>query len=131
MAHEVAHLYLVDSIGRRAWSKLPHWKQEGVPEYIANIGLIRGDSTTSLPHRIGILLEDGYWSGPRSWDRIHYEAGLLVEFLLDVRGVEFRDVIADSVTREITYEAMADWYRGLMAHGQPSGPNGRPSHPKE
>jgi hypothetical protein len=110
MAHEVAHLFMADSIGRKAWRGLPHWKQEGFPEYVANIGLVREDPEASLPARIGILLDDMQWLGPRSWDRIHYEAGLLVEYLLEVEGLEFRAALADSITREATYTSMIDWW---------------------
>jgi len=50
--------------------------------------------------------------GPRSWDRIHFEAGLLMEFLLDVRGYDLMTVLPDSVTREDTYAVMLEWHRG-------------------
>lgn len=110
MAHEVAHLFMIDSIGRSSWTALPQWKQEGYPEYIANIGLIRQDPTAGLSHRIEILLDDARWPGPRSWDRIHYEAGLMVEFLLDVQGADLRSLISDQVTRDDTYSAMMEWY---------------------
>ncbi len=112
MAHEVAHQYMIDSIGRSAWIALPHWKQEGFPEYISNIGLIREDTASSLPSRIEILLDDDLWLGPRSWDRIHYEAGLMMEFQLEVQGMDLRSVLADSVTREDTHTAMLEWFRG-------------------
>ena len=112
MAHEVAHLYMVDSIGRSTWTSLPQWKREGFPEYVANIGLIREDDAETLTHRIEILRDDGQWSGPRSWDRIHYEVGLMMEFLLDVRGYDLGTVIPDSITREDTYAAMLEWHRG-------------------
>ena len=111
MAHEIAHLYMVDSIGRTNWVKLPKWKQEGFPEYVANIGLIRGDSAASFPRRVEVLLDDGQWSSPRSWDRIHYEAGLMMEFLLDVRGYTLEAILADSITREDAYAAMMEWSR--------------------
>jgi len=109
MAHEIAHLYMVDSIGRSTWVSLPRWKQEGFPEYVANIGLIRGDSGASLLRRVETFLDEGQWSSPRSWDRIHYEAGLLMEFLLDVRGLTLGTIVADSITRENTYTAMMEW----------------------
>ena len=114
MAHEIAHLIMVDSIGRSTWVGLPQWKREGYPEYIANIGLIREDSTASLPSRIEILLDDDSWLGPRSWDRIHYEAGLMVEFLLEVQGMALEDLLADSVTREGTRSAMLEWGRSTV-----------------
>jgi hypothetical protein len=113
VAHEIAHIILIDSIGRKEWLGLPHWKQEGLPEYIANIGLIRADTAASLQRRIEILLDDAEWSGPRSWDRIHYEAGLMVEFLLDVKEVGFRAILDEAVTREETYSEMVDWLERL------------------
>jgi len=133
MAHEIAHLYMVDSIGRSIWASLPQWKREGFPEYVANIGLIRSDATASLPRRIDILLDDGQWLGPRSWDRIHYEAGLLTEFLLDVRGYDLQAVIPDSITHADTHAAMLGWYRqemGSNGHEEP-GPSIREPHVPE
>jgi hypothetical protein len=112
MAHEAAHLIMVDSIGRARWMALPRWKQEGFPEYVANIGLIREDSAASLTQRIQVLLDDGRWLGPRSWDRVHFEAGLLMEFLLDVQGYDLMAVLPDSVTHEDTYAVMLEWHRG-------------------
>jgi hypothetical protein len=109
MAHEIAHLIMVDSIGRSAWKVLPQWKQEGYPEYIANIGLIRADTTASLPRRIETLLDDDQWIGPRSWDRVHYEAGLLMEFLLDIQGMDLGSALAETITREEAYGAMLGW----------------------
>jgi hypothetical protein len=120
MAHEVAHLFMVDSIGRSTWKSLPQWKQEGYPEYIANIGLIRADSSAALPRRIDILLDDEQWLGPRSWDRIHYQAALMVEFLLDVQEYDLRAIVSDSTTEESTFQAMMQWYRGAE-RGDPGG----------
>jgi hypothetical protein len=111
IAHEVGHQLVVDRIGRRS---LPQWKREGLAEYVANIGLIRADGTADLVTRLKILDDDRAWSSAlrstgRGWDRIHYEAGLLVEFLIDVRGDAFADVAADSVTRESTRKALRAW----------------------
>jgi len=117
MAHEIAHLIMVDSIGRSTWTSLPQWKREGYPEYISNIGLIREDSTASLPSRIEVLLADDLWLGPRSWDRIHYEAGLMMEFLLDVRGYDLRTVVSDSITYDDTHAAMLGWAENTSGSG--------------
>lgn len=111
IAHEVGHQVVVSSIGRRA---LPQWKREGLAEYIANIGLIRGDSSAGLVSRLGTLDDDLAWISARGWagkgwDRVHYEAGLLVEFLIDERGYTFADVAADSVTREGARAALRSW----------------------
>ncbi|PKK83240.1 MAG: hypothetical protein CVT49_09545 [candidate division Zixibacteria bacterium HGW-Zixibacteria-1] len=111
IVHEVGHLIITGQIGRGTWKQLPHWKQEGFPEYIANISLIRGDSTASLPDRVAILNDDSIWGWKRGWDRIHYEAGLLVEFLLDVKGYTVEDIVADSVTSETTLTELLEWCR--------------------
>ncbi len=113
-AHEIGHQYVADRIGSGRWRELPHWKREGLPEYIANIGDIRADPSLSLVSRIGVLEDDTSWTktpvGRRpGWDRVHYEAGLLVEFLLDVQGVSPEELISDRVTRNDTYSAMISW----------------------
>ena len=113
-AHEIGHQYIADRIGARRWRALPHWKQEGLPEYIANIGDIRADPSLSLVSRIGILGDDTRWTARPparrpGWDRVHYEAGLLVEFLLDVQGLSLEEIVSDRVTRDDTYSAMLSW----------------------
>jgi hypothetical protein len=111
-AHEIGHQYSYRLLGRR---KLPHWKQEGLPEYIANTGLARQDSLATLERRIDILTDDSQWwdtppgRGP-GWARIHYEAWLLMEYLFEVEGRTLEDIIADSVTKEGTTAAMMKWY---------------------
>ena len=115
-AHEIGHQYVVDRIGAGRWRRLPHWKQEGLPEYIANAGVVRDDPSLSLVARVEILEDATLWSarpeGRRAgWDRLHYEAGLLVEFLLEVRGMSLEELIADRVTRSDARDAMFSWAR--------------------
>lgn len=111
IAHEVGHQIVVNSIGRRA---LPQWKREGLAEFVANIGLIREDSTEDLVSRLGVFDDDQAWTSSRElarqgWDRVHYESGLLVEFLIEVRGHTLAEVAADSVTKESTRVALRLW----------------------
>jgi len=113
-AHEIGHQVVADRIGSRRWRALPHWKQEGLPEYIANIGPIRAEPTMSLAARIRILNDDARWTaqppGRRpGWDRVHYEAGLLVEFLLDVQGLSLEELVSDRVTQRDARAAMMSW----------------------
>lgn len=109
IAHEIAHHYIVDRIGRKAWLDLPHWKQEGLPEYIANIAAIRTGQQADLVDRYRILTTDSVWHYQRGWDRIHYEAEILVEFLLDRRGYTLDDLTADSVTAQQTMRDLLVW----------------------
>ena len=109
IAHEVAHHYLIGEIGRAEWMNYPHWKQEGIPEYLANIGAIRSDSSASLTTRIGILTNDFIWDGRYDWNRIHYEAGLLVEYLKEIEGYSLKQIVADSISHDTVYDAMIAW----------------------
>jgi hypothetical protein len=111
-AHEIGHQYSYELLGRR---KLPQWKQEGLPEYIANIGLLREDSLGTLDRRIGIVIDDSRWwdtpPGRRpGWARMYYEAGVLVEYLFEVEGRTLEDIMADSITKDATDAAMMKWY---------------------
>lgn len=114
IAHEIGHQYMIDLFGRRMWQQLPHWKQEGFPEYIANIAVIREDSLATLSQRVGVLNSDRAWRAfnsrnNRPWDRIHYEAELLVEFLLNVQRYTIDEIVEDSITRDETLAAMTAW----------------------
>lgn len=111
IAHEIAHQYISDRIGRSRWQALPHWRREGLPEYIANIGAIRQDSAASLPTRYAILVDDSHWDGSRTrdWSRIHYEAELLVEYLLDVEGLSLEEILPDSVTSDDVMGRLTSW----------------------
>jgi len=109
IAHEIGHHYMIDRIGRDTWIELPQWKQEGFPEYVANIALIRSDDVATLPHRIDLLADGRNWGWQRRWDRTHFEAALMVEFLLDVHGYTLDDIVSGSVTRDGTYAAMVEW----------------------
>jgi hypothetical protein len=109
IAHELAHLGLTDLIGRGQWRELPQWKQEGIPEYVANIVPVRGDSGADLTDRVGILLDDTNWSSLRGRDRTHYRAGLLVEFLIEIRGRSLSDILVDDVTERETLADLLSW----------------------
>lgn len=109
IVHEITHDYLADIIGRSTWKKLPLWKQEGYCEYVANITAIRDDSLESPAGRIGILHDDSIWGRHYGHDRRHYEAELLWEYLLDIKGYSIPDIVSDTVTREDVLREMTEW----------------------
>lgn len=116
IAHEVAHQHVIDHIGRGTWKRLPHWKQEGIPEYIANIGPVT-ENGPPLAERVAILLDDRQWQATRGidgawgWDRIHYEAGLMVEYLIRQEGCTLDDIAADRIAAEDVRHRMIAWSR--------------------
>lgn len=115
IAHEIGHQYVTDIIGRGEWMSLPHWKQEGLPEYIANISIISNDNLLTLHERIKILQSDRAWDGTYEWDRIHYKAGLMVEYLFEIKRYSLEEITVDTVLAEDVYSEMLSWYN----HGRP------------
>jgi len=109
IVHELTHQYIVDLIGYSANRKVPPMKLEGLAEYGSSIAPIRNDTTYTLPRRIDILRNDSYWNPGYDRARDHYRAGLVVEYLSEVKGYRFADILADSLTLDAGYREMIDW----------------------
>ena len=110
IAHEVAHDLSQNEIGFFKYLKLPLWKREGYAEYGAVTGAIREEGGPGLRERIGVLLDDSYWGGRKDPARVYYEGELLVEYLIEVEGRTFSQVMSRDVTFDTTYGDMMDWY---------------------
>ncbi len=115
IAHEVAHQYITDLIGRSVWKNLAFWKREGLPEYLANIGMMRHDRASSLRQRFEILNDAAVWyqtAGPPrdGWDRVHYEAMVLVEFQLEIRGLTIEQLVVDTTSKDVAMSELYAWY---------------------
>ena len=113
LTHEIAHLIISDQIGRSTWKALPHWKQEGLPEYIANSARAKLVDSISLENRIDILQNDFYWDVEYGWDRKHYKSGLMIEYLLDIKGLLLEEIIADSTEHDQVFSEMIEWRRSM------------------
>jgi hypothetical protein len=110
IAHEVVHDLSQNEIGFNEYRRLPLWKREGYAEYGAIAGAVRREGGPDLRGRIGVLLDDSYWGGGRDPARVYYEAELLVEYLIEVEGRTFAQVMSEDVTFDETYGDMMDWY---------------------
>ena len=61
-------------------------------------------------------LDEKNWRSPvRSSDRRHYRWHLLVEYLCNVRGLRFEDLLNAGVTEESAWDEMIAWYSSLDA----------------
>lgn len=107
--HELMHGYLTDAYGSFAARALPEWKTEGYCEYGVNQFVAPLDQGYSLPERIDIYLDDSRWNPTAEVHRPHYLWGLIMEYLINVRGLNFEQVMADSTTIENAYAEMMDW----------------------
>jgi hypothetical protein len=112
-AHELMHEILADTIGQIASRSLPEWKVEGYCEYGVNQFVAPRDSGYSIPQRIDIYLDGAQWNSTSRTHRQHYIWGLMMEYLINVKGMSFEQVMADSITRENVYTEMMVWREHL------------------
>ena len=107
--HELLHGYINDYYGRIAARSLPAWKIEGYCEYGVNQFVAPSDSGYTIPERIDIYLDDSQWNPTAEVHRPHYVWGLMMEYLINVKGLNFEQVMADSVTKNKVYKDIMDW----------------------
>jgi|GEM_PF-4283366 len=107
--HELMHGYINNAYGSIAARSLPEWKLEGYCEYGVNQFVAPRDSGYTIPERIDIYLDDSRWNPTAVVHRPHYIWGLMMEYLINVRGMSFEQVMADSVTKEDVYANIMKW----------------------
>ena len=56
-----------------------------------------------------VYFDDAQWNPTASTHRPHYMWGLIMEFLINVKGMSLEQVMADSVTMEDAYQKMMGW----------------------
>jgi len=111
--HELMHGYINDYYGSIAARTLPEWKTEGYCEYGVNQFVAPRNSGYSIPERIDIYLDDSMWNPTAEVHRPHYVWGLMMEYLVNIRGLSFEQVMADSVTKKKVYQEMMDWRKSI------------------
>ena len=113
VTHELMHGYINNVYGNFASRTLPEWKAEGYCEVWSNQFVAPRDSGYSIQERIDIYLDDSRWNTTAEVHRSHYLWGLIMEYLMNIRGFDFEKVMADRVTKEDIYQAMMDWRKSL------------------
>lgn len=116
IAHEVVHFNVIKAHGYRAAMAMPVWKSEGYAEHQASLAAIRADSTYSFVERIDLLRDDLFWS-QSSYARQLFEWQLLVEYLIDVQGVDLTGLMQANVTEAGTRERMLAWHEDQRQAG--------------
>ena len=111
--HELMHGYINDAFGYFAARTLPEWKTEGYCEYGVNQFVAPGENGYSIPERIDIFLNDSRWNPVAELHRAHYGWGLMMEYLINVRGLTFDQVMAEGVIHENIYREMMDWRKTI------------------
>jgi hypothetical protein len=97
---------------------MPVWKSEGYAEYQANIATTRADDSYHLADRIAFLQDDVFWGRGESTARWLFATHLLVEYLCEVRGLRFEDLLEETITEASTRRDMLAWYANQSGGGR-------------
>lgn len=114
--HELMHGYINNTYGYFAARTLPEWKTEGYCEYGVNQSVAPRESGYSIPERIDIYLDDSRWNPTAEVHRSHYVWGLMMEYLINIKGLTFEQVMADSVINENVYQELMDWQKTIRGN---------------
>ena len=109
IAHEIVHSLTYENLEYfEDWS-LPFWKKEGYAEYAANIGIIKKDTLFDLHERIEDLNDDSFWGPTFSTPRHYYRSQILVQYLSEVKGLSFDDIMADDIKETEVLKELYEW----------------------
>jgi hypothetical protein len=120
IAHEVVHQVVYSELGFRKARKTPVWKSEGYADYAANVAAAKSDPDYDYQARIRLLLDEEFWQRPSGQvDRRHFRWHVMVEYLCAVKGLEFSDLLDETVTEGSVWNEMMTWYRGPQTRQPP------------
>ena len=111
--HELMHGYINNTYGYFAARTLPEWKIEGYCEYGVNQFVAPKDIGYSIYERVDIYLDDSQWNPIAEVHRPHYVWGLMMEYLINVRGLKFEQVMDDNIIDEDIYKEILDWRKSI------------------
>ncbi|MDH3891892.1 MAG: hypothetical protein OEV49_12485 [candidate division Zixibacteria bacterium] len=104
--HELVHDCMVARLGFLTNLNLPTWKSEGYAEYAASLAARRNDPEATLSKRIEIMQ-----SGPMAERaREYFSWTLAVEYLSEIQGLTFDEVMSTDLTFEQAHAQMMSWY---------------------
>lgn len=139
LAHEVVHTFLMSELGLQRIARTPMWKQEGYADYVAASATILADPDYDIRESVErIVRQDLSWlmddqghfgrigSGclqygvlrdeeGRIWNTCYYISRVLVEYVLDHKGMSFRELMAPAISdSETLSELFAAYEDGTL-----------------
>ncbi|NNF35359.1 MAG: hypothetical protein HKN68_14710 [Saprospiraceae bacterium] len=114
--HELMHAYINNAYGSFRARTLPNWKIEGYCEYGVNQFVAPSDSGYTIHERIDIYLDDSMWNPTAKVHRPHYIWGLMMEYLINVKGLSFEQVMDNSILKENVYQEMMNWRKSIIGN---------------
>jgi len=121
LAHEMTHCLQENKYGKWMFNPFNHppmWKLEGYPEYLGRRVQLE-DEAYSLVKGIEhfLLLTDKnnneilQITENESTPYIYYKGRLMVEYLMDIKGLSYDEIIDESIDEGIVYTEMIEWYK--------------------
>lgn len=118
LTHEMVHCLQANTLGllnMNQFNHPPYWKLEGYPEYISRQAKLK-DPDYSLTNEIERFIEleskskDGFVevSNEHFVPSIYYKGRLMVEYLMDVKGMTYNEILKDQRTEDQIFQEMLD-----------------------
>jgi len=119
LAHEMIHNLQAHRYGLLNFSPIKHppmWKLEGYPEYIARRSQLKADdySLSAEVQRYVTLMkasEDGDVEITKEQIApfYYYKGRLMVEYLMDVQGMTYDEILQDDTSEEAVFQELLQW----------------------
>ena len=118
LVHEMVHCLQANKLGLWNMNQLnhpPYWKLEGYPEYIARQAKLKAEDY-NLKNEIKRFVEleskskDDFVEVSEEFfmPSIYYKGRLMVEYLIDVKGLTYSEVLKDTRTEEQVFQEMVN-----------------------
>lgn len=119
IAHEAIHFYQMKKSGILNFNPInhpPQWKMEGYPEYVAYQKDIRSgdyDIRDSINKLIEFEKTGEYLfeTSPGQFEPfVYYKGRIMIEYLIDIKGLTYTEILNETVVDEKVIEEMTIWY---------------------
>ncbi|HPH45996.1 MAG TPA: hypothetical protein PLJ60_02750 [Chryseolinea sp.] len=116
LAHEMGHCLQTNRLGlwnMNQFNHPPYWKLEGYPEYISRQAKLKGkDYSLSNEIKRFIELESKSKNGmvevseEHFMPSVYYKGRLMIEYLMDVKGMTYDEILKDTRPEDELYQEM-------------------------
>lgn len=106
--HEIVHNATAEQLGWLAFRGLPPWKREGYAEYTSNLWSVAQDPDDDFRVRARRMLAQDYLANDPV-RRFYARSQILVEYLAEVRGLSFSEIMDDGMSQKDVLAEVESW----------------------
>lgn len=118
LAHEATHCLQYDKLGfwkTGPFGKIPIWKDEGYPEYVARQNPDQKDLAKNIERLIITEKTDnnGWIQFADSTGSVisYYKYWLLIQYCMDIKKMTYMQILDDTTQEETVKQQMMNWYK--------------------